>query len=214
MSSEYEGDEGPTFNINRLSAADFKDRCFVVGVSGIPINPCGHVLLEVGGFYFHVSRLGSRNPQWMDFAGLKRYFRENDKALLYREPVDDVVTPAKSLAHLGTLLRKRWTFGGVYNNCVTFAEDVVRAGYSQWDLEPHTPVVGPVWHAAGYVDLAASSTHPPTARDQKGFWALEKVRRLHHPKFQDYIRAGRKATFRFEWVGGDTPAYQELLDAK
>jgi len=210
MSSTFEGWEGPQFDMKRIAADDFRDRCYVVGVTGTTGNKWGHVLLDVGGYLFHVTRACTHYPNWMDFPGLRRYFVENDKAVFYREKIPDLKNPSRARQELGKQLNETWSFGGMIKNCVTFAEYIIRqAGGSAWDLEPHLPSYGPIFHSAGYMDLEGSSGDPRASREQREFWSAQRVRRTWHPKYRDYLTDHTPTDARYH-----SQYYLELLDGK
>jgi len=134
----YEGDlavECPSH------AHDFSNT-WVIVVSGAAINPCGHMILNVGGIggtYVHVA--GVRGfPRFMSEMGYRRYLTENGKKELRRARVP-ISKPDAAMVKLEWLLSQKWTWGVLPHNCAAFVEDVVRAGGSNAGLYLNCPTI-------------------------------------------------------------------------
>lgn len=122
------------------SGYDFSNT-WAVTVSGSSWNPCGHMILNVGGCggtYFHVTGRpagvdGHRYPglSWypMQMRGTTfyRYLTENKKVEWKRWRIP-LTNPAGALKRLEDLLTNRWLWKVLPHNCVAFVESVVEAG--------------------------------------------------------------------------------------
>lgn len=131
--------EGDPLNVCMAQAFDFSNTSAVV-VSGDFPNPCGHMVLNVGGdagYYFHIAGL-YKQPRHMTLPGFRRYLRENEKRVLSRTPVH-IPNPRAAQAKLDELLSRRWAWWAVPNNCAAFVEDVIRAGGAQHWLWSNCP---------------------------------------------------------------------------
>lgn len=120
--------DGEHLNVCMAQAFDFSNTSAVT-VSGDKWNPCGHMLLNVGGpagFYFHVADLRSQ-PKYMTYHGFERYLKETRKAVLRRMMIH-IRSPKAAHARLDERLSKPWLWAVLPNNCVAFVEDVVKAG--------------------------------------------------------------------------------------
>lgn len=123
--AKYEGDE---MVVCPLKTSDFKHTCAVL-VSGDGPNFCGHALLHVGdNWYFHVAG-GYSIPKFMGEAGYQRYLRENDKKEI-RRWIIRLPNPEGAHAKLDALVNRKWLWGILVNNCVTFVEEILQAGGS------------------------------------------------------------------------------------
>lgn len=132
----YVGDVLDQCHVRRF---DFS-RAFAVVVSGAPWNPCGHMLLNTGGFggwYAHVDGFFQR-PLVMGELGYRRYLRENFKVELRRWPVH-VRYPGVALRRFEELTTKHWLWLGLAHNCAAFVEDVVAAGGAEEGLWTNCP---------------------------------------------------------------------------
>ena len=121
----YEGDY-----IEHCMGFNFK-RSYAVVVSGSTFNPCGHLLLNVGGlggWYFHIgAKKWPDRPRFMDENGYKRYLKDNKKKELSRTFVK-LPNPDDSNSKLEELLGKQWVWFILPHNCASFVEDVLQAG--------------------------------------------------------------------------------------
>jgi hypothetical protein len=119
----YQGDE-----IDYCTAFRF-DLAHAVVVSGAKWNPCGHMLLNTGGYggwYFHVAEVRGL-PKFMNEAGYQRYLKENGKREIRRVFVP-LKNPDAANAKLEEPLAKKWTWFLLPNNCGNFVEEVLQAG--------------------------------------------------------------------------------------
>jgi hypothetical protein len=124
-----------------LEPFDFQNTCAVI-VSGWGPNFCGHTLLHTGGgWYFHVD---GRNdpPRFMREEGYMRFLKENRKHEI-RRWIIKIPNPAGAHRKLEELLAKQWAWWVVYNNCVSFVEDVVKAGGSDAGMYFNCPAAEP-----------------------------------------------------------------------
>ena len=133
----YEGDE---LNVCMARAFDFNITTAIV-VSGDALNPCGHMMLKVGGvngYYFHTAGGIHARPKFMQEAGFQRYLRECRKRVISRRPIA-ITDPMAAQAKLDELMSKKWTWMIVPNNCASFVEEIVRAGGSDAGLYFNCP---------------------------------------------------------------------------
>lgn len=120
---------------------DFRNASAVV-VSGVAINPCGHMLLNVGGrtgYYIHVAGVNVQ-PKYMNEAGYQRYLTDNSKRELSRTAVK-LKYPTKAAAKLEQLLSKPWAWWVLPHNCAAFVEEVLQAGGSKAGLYSNCPAM-------------------------------------------------------------------------
>ncbi len=113
----------------------------VVVVSGAAWNPCGHAILyskHNGGRYFHVAGAIYGYPRTMDELQYQRYLRENGKHEIRRQWVV-LRDPFAAHRRLEQLLSKGWFWAVLPHNCVSFAEEVVKAGGSDTGLFSNCP---------------------------------------------------------------------------
>jgi hypothetical protein len=138
MSAPYVGDRMRQCPIKPF---DFQ-RARAVIVSGDGINFCGHALLCTGGgWYFHVA--GRHNvPKFMREDGYMRYLREHGKHEIRRWVVK-IPNPAGAHSKLEELLTQPWRWAILPNNCVSFVEEVVKAGGSNAGMYFNCPVAEP-----------------------------------------------------------------------
>jgi hypothetical protein len=112
----------------------------VVAVSGDGPNICGHLLLHTpnrGGYYFHVAEFHGY-PRYMSESGYKRYLREAGKIELRRRYLS-LPNSQRSLLYLEGLMANTWTWGVIPNNCVSFVEEVIKAGGGTWSSCSNCP---------------------------------------------------------------------------
>ena len=122
-------------------AYDFKNTYAVV-VSGDKINPCGHLLLNLGGSvgtYFHVAGIITK-PRLMTQTGYERYLRENKKSELKRFKIN-ISHSDKAMMKLEELMSKTWLWGVLPHNCASFVEEIVKAGGSAAGLYSNCPAL-------------------------------------------------------------------------
>lgn len=114
----------------------------VIAVSGDGINVCGHLLLRVnsgGGYYLHVAGLKDY-PKYMTESGYSRYLKENKKKELNRISTK-LSNPKAAYVKFEELLAEKWTWLLVPNNCVTFVEEILKAGGNEWASLSNCPAV-------------------------------------------------------------------------
>lgn len=110
-------------------------------VSGSGPNICGHTLLALGDWYFHIDGPNNR-PWFMREEGYMRYRRENNKREIRRWIVQ-IPDPIGAHAKLVELLAQNWRWLGLYHNCVSFVEEVVEAGGSKAGMYFNCPAAEP-----------------------------------------------------------------------
>jgi len=112
----------------------------VVAVSGDGPNVCGHLLLHTGnrgGYYFHVAEFHGR-PRYMSESGYRKYLREAGKVELRRRYLS-LPNPEGCVGYLEGLMANTWTWGVIPNNCVSFVEEVIKAGGGTWSSYSNCP---------------------------------------------------------------------------
>lgn len=135
MSSPFLGDPGNLFA--HAGALTFTTVEAVV-VSGSGPNLCGHMLLRVDGFYFHVAGVYDY-PRVMTESGYRHYLASNTKTELSRV-VTPVVDRGSAKNQLLLLLQEKWLWLVVPNNCADFVEEVMQAGNVDFGLISNCPV--------------------------------------------------------------------------
>lgn len=133
-SEPYEGELGPA-----CLTVDFS-HAYAVVVSGVWMNPCGHMILNVGGvggWYFHIAEWHNF-PRYMDERGYRRYLADNHKREIRRTPVP-LPHPEAANRRLCELLGERWQWGILPHNCATFVEEVLQAGGTNAGLYSNCP---------------------------------------------------------------------------
>lgn len=117
--------------------------CELLIVSGSGPNLAGHMLMELPAepagtvSIFHIGAVYDF-PYWMKSADFGRYLRENKKKELGRKSIT-LTKPADARAWLATAITKKWPWGGIVNNCVSFCEDYIAAGGSKWSMRTNMP---------------------------------------------------------------------------
>jgi hypothetical protein len=132
---------GDLLNYCPAKEYDFKNTYAVV-VSGDKLNPCGHLVLNLGGSvgnYFHVAGIITK-PRMMTQAGYERYMRENKKSELKRFKIN-ILQSDKAMLKLEELLSRSWNWGVLPHNCASFVEEIVRAGGSAAGLYSNCPAL-------------------------------------------------------------------------
>lgn len=120
---------------------EFAHICAVI-VSGDGINVCGHALLHTGGdWYFHVAGKNDL-PKFMREDGFQRYLKESAKREIRRWMIK-IPNPAGAHRKLEELLAKQWRWLVLPNNCVSFVEEVVRAGGGNAGMYLNCPTLEP-----------------------------------------------------------------------
>ncbi len=123
----------------RLNQIDFR-KVYVVAVTGTFPNPCGHAILNIGGpsgWYIHIAGV-YRKPLVMNEQGYRRYLAEAGKSEIRRWTVY-LQNPNAARAALNNLLYKKWLWGVLPHNCVSFIEQIVRAGGSKAGMYSNCP---------------------------------------------------------------------------
>jgi hypothetical protein len=106
---------------------------WLVVVSGDGPNVCGRALLKAGFFYFHIDGWANR-PYYLTEDDFQRYMMEAGKSELFRRQVH-IRDPEGAQRKLEALSAKRWHWGAVPNNCVSYVEEILDAGGSNdWSL--------------------------------------------------------------------------------
>ena len=128
-------------NFCPAKAYDFANTYAVV-VTGTAPNPCGHLILNLGGSvgnYFHVAGIITK-PRMMTQNGYERYLLENKKKELKRFRIS-ISNPDKAMKKLEELMSKNWIWGVLPHNCASFVEDIVHAGGSAAGLYSNCPAL-------------------------------------------------------------------------
>ena len=139
MSSKASPYSGNVINYSPAKSYDFS-RSYAIVVSGATWNPCGHLLLNVGGYggwYFHIAETKGY-PRLMDQLGYQRYIHENNKNELSRTFVP-LKYPQRSMVKLVELLSRKWSWWLLPNNCASFVEEVLQAGGTTAGLYSNCP---------------------------------------------------------------------------
>ena len=116
---------------------DWSQAAFVV-VSGSQTNPCGHALLYVGGgfgHYFHVPGIPRwyERPFYISGPDFPRYLSTSGKREIGRKKLN-IPCPAQAEAKLRALMEAKWAYGVLPQNCVSFVQEVAKAGGNKWDF--------------------------------------------------------------------------------
>jgi hypothetical protein len=133
---------GEVMNACGAVSADFSDTNIVAVTGDFPNPGCGHLLLNTGsggGYYFHViERKGY--PRYMNGTGYSRFLKESGKSELNRL---NIAIPDQNgaLTKLESLMSNTWTWWVLPNNCVSFVEEVLDAGGSDWSSITNCPAL-------------------------------------------------------------------------
>lgn len=119
----------------------------VVVVSGASWNPCGHALLRVGGYYFHIGGFNGY-PYRLDEQGFTRYLHEEGKHEVRRTQIR-LRRPSRAQAKLEELASRTWGWGVLPHNCIAFVEDVLAAGGCPDASISNCPILEPWGHRRG-----------------------------------------------------------------
>ena len=133
MSKPYEGE---IMVQCLLKPFDFQNTSVVI-VSGDGPNFCGHMILYVGAFYFHVAGVNDP-PRYMMAEGFRRYLKETGKHEMRRTFVK-VPNPFGAQRKLEELLATKWRWLLFPHNCASFCEEIVAAGGSKAGLYLNCP---------------------------------------------------------------------------
>ena len=134
MSSGFQGFLGKSFiSYNALSFSFVE----AVVVSGDGPNFCGHMMLRVDNYYFHVSGVYNY-PMYMMASQFDTYMKQNGKTELFRTRR---VLRDKNAARdkLKKLLSEKWLWLIIPNNCTDFVEEVIGAGENDFGLISNCP---------------------------------------------------------------------------
>ncbi|MCF0075099.1 hypothetical protein LZD49_31735 [Dyadobacter sp. CY261] len=148
--------EGNEMNSCPIKMFDFSNAVVVV-VSGAILNPCGHMLIQLGAetasdtVYLHVAGgtgSGGRGimevsgirarPKWMNQDEFKRYLKENEKKVEKRIKLN-LNNPQAAMLKLEQMLSVKWTWGILPNNCSSFVEKIISAGGGSGGLWTNCP---------------------------------------------------------------------------
>lgn len=113
-------------------AFDFTKEVKIVTVtSDTEWNPCGHTMLFVNGYYFHIAQF-SGLPYWFPKSDLNKVLKRKDgngfNRIIHVEEVHNIPNPEGSKAFLIEQMKSVWNFMLVINNCVTFIKRVLGEG--------------------------------------------------------------------------------------
>ena len=80
-------------------------------------------------------------PRYMSETDYRQYLDEGGKNELNRVSIE-IPDPTSALLHLeGTMTRSKWSWWLLPNNCVSFVEEVLKAGGSNWSSVTNCPVL-------------------------------------------------------------------------
>lgn len=118
------------------------NRTELVLVTGDLPNTCGHILLYVGGPYFHfVGPSPFDYPKVIPSESEYQAFLTGGKKHELMRRRCSVPHPEKAAERLSQLLHNRWlTFVGNHN-CASFAAQILHAGGNFYDMPSHCPVL-------------------------------------------------------------------------
>lgn len=126
-------------HLNQCFAVPFDwHNTWLVVVSGDGPNMCGHALLRAGMFYFRIAGLHQR-PYYMSESGYRGYLTEAGKQELFRRKVH-LPDPEGAQRKLEELSAKQWLWLGIPNNCVSYVEELFRAGGANDAILSNCPV--------------------------------------------------------------------------
>ena len=140
--------EGEILNTCGLIKLNFSET-WIVAVSGDGPNVCGHLLIYAAsnpGYYFHVtgdpSARGIKKiqgyPKYMTQSGYAKYLVQTGKTELRRRMVK-LPNPSGAALYLESLLAEKWTWAVLPNNCVSFVEEIIKAGGGGWSSYSNCP---------------------------------------------------------------------------
>lgn len=132
--AKYQGVTGKKFS--QYEALHFNVVEAVV-VSGDGPNFCGHMLLRVDGYYFHVADVYNY-PMYMAESEFDRYMKSNGKTELFRTR-RTLSNKGAAKAKLRDLLSEKWLWLVLPNNCSDFVEEVIGAGENDFGIVSNCP---------------------------------------------------------------------------
>lgn len=106
-------------------------------VSGDGPNFCGHMMLRVDNYYFHVSGVYNY-PMYMTRSQFDTYIKTNNKTKIFRTKRTLIDKNAARLK-LKELLTEKWLWLVIPNNCTDFVEEVIGAGENDFGLISNCP---------------------------------------------------------------------------
>lgn len=121
----------------RAVSFDWNSTMLVV-VSGDGPNVCGHALLRAGNHYFHIAGPFNK-PYFMTGNSYHRYLKESTKEELFQRRVF-LPNAEGAQRKLEELSIKNWLWLGVPNNCVSYVEEIFKAGGANESLLSNCPV--------------------------------------------------------------------------
>jgi len=77
---------------------------------------------------------------YMTEAGYRQYLKDTRKRELRRRPLN-LPNPAQAYLYLEGLLAEKWTWAVLPNNCVSFVEEVIKAGGGDWGSYSNCPAM-------------------------------------------------------------------------
>lgn len=110
----------------------------LVVVSGDGPNICGHALINVASFYFHIAGAFNR-PCYMTESGYRQYLEAGGKTELFRRVIH-LPNPEGAQRKLEALSVEPWLWLGIPNNCVSYVEEILQAGGANEALLSNCPV--------------------------------------------------------------------------
>lgn len=119
--------------------------CELLIVSGSGPNLAGHMLMELparpGGTQsvFHIGGVLDY-PYWMAASDFHRYLKDNGKREIGRKSIS-LIKPMDAERYLDKAIAKKWPWGMVVNNCVSFCEEYIQAGGSTWSMRTNLPAL-------------------------------------------------------------------------
>lgn len=134
MAGGFQGQSGKQFT--HYSQLHFQ-RVEAVVVSGDGPNLCGHMLLQIDDWYFHVSAVYSY-PRFLHADDFPRYLTENGKTEIFRVQ-RQLLNPHAARNKLATLLRAKWLWLIIPNNCADFVEEIIAAGENDLAILSNCP---------------------------------------------------------------------------
>jgi hypothetical protein len=102
----------------------------------------GHLILYTpsgGGYYFDVAGVYGV-PRYMSAANFPRYLKENHKKELRRVYLV-LPNPEGAAAYIEEALATDWAWWVLPHNCVSFCEEVIKAGGGVWSSYTNCPAI-------------------------------------------------------------------------
>ncbi len=132
----YQGESGQHFiNFNALSFTTVE---VIVTSSSFP-NPCGHSILRIDDYYFHIL-VNKEYPRFMNQVQFTQYIEENDKTIIFNTR-RFIQNKKEAMENLRFLLKKRWDYNFLTYNCLTFIEDIITTGADNIDMVFNCPTL-------------------------------------------------------------------------